>query len=343
MREGHLRRVGAVALAALAIGALARAATLREPAALEGQPLLSAATWPAEPPFPHRDRPPPPPRPVTAIPAGRPAVRVPILMYHYIRVNPDPRDVLGFNLSVTPADFAQQMDWLAAAGYNPVDFDDLRGYLLGHGGLPANPVILTFDDGYRDMYTTAYPILRAHHFKAVSYVVSGCVNSPLNLTAAQVLEMDANGIEIGAHTVSHADLTALSAANLQHEVADSKASLEALVGHPVLDFCYPSGRENDAVVRAVEAAGFQTATTTEPGVLHSASDRFLWTRVRVSGGEPLWRLAADMGPAEPGEPVIPSPPPPTPLHGPPRMPVTWPLRPPRTAPQAAPPLEGAAP
>src|SRR5215472_14828611 len=343
MREGHLRRVGAVALAALAIGALARAATLREPAALEGQPLLSAATWPAEPPFPHRDRPPPPPRPVTAIPAGRPAVRVPILMYHYIRVNPDPRDVLGFNLSVTPADFAQQMDWLAAAGYNPIDFDDLRGYLLGHGGLPANPVILTFDDGYRDMYTTAYPILRAHHFKAVSYVVSGFVNSPVNLTAAQVLEMDANGIEIGAHTVSHADLTALSAANLQHEVADSKASLEALVGHPVLDFCYPSGRFDDRVVGAVQAAGFLTATTTQPGFVHSAGDRFTWTRVRVSGGESLGQLVADLGPPEAGALVEQPPPAPVPLHGPPRRPVTVRLLPPPAALPAGPPTQGATP
>src|SRR5207302_1255716 len=258
------------------------------------------------------------PQPAALVPAGRPAVRVPILMYHYVRANPDPGDRLGFNLSVTPDDFARQMDWLAANGYHPIDFDDLRAYLLGRGGLPERPVVLTFDDGYRDLYTTAFPILRAHRFKAVSYVVSGFVNSPVSVTAEQVLEMDANGVQIGAHTVSHADLTKLSGAGLWHEVYDSKAALEGLLGHAVLDFCYPSGRVDDAVVRAVQAAGFQTATTTQPGVLHSAADRYLWTRVRVSGGEPLERLVADLGAPEPAEVEAVAAPAPAPLHGPAR-------------------------
>jgi peptidoglycan/xylan/chitin deacetylase (PgdA/CDA1 family) len=264
-------------------------------------------------------------------------------MYHYIRVNPDPADRLGFNLSVTPVDFARQMDWLAASGYHPIDFDDLRGYLLGGGDLPDRPVVLTFDDGYRDLYTAAYPVLRAHHFKAVAYIVSGFVNSPVNVTADQVLEMDANGIQIGAHTVSHADLTKLSGAGLWHEVADSKASLEGLLGHPVLDFCYPSGRFDDRVVRAVQAAGFLTATTTQPGLVHSAGDRFTWTRVRVSGGESLEQLVSDLGPPESG-PLVDQPPAPrAPLHGPPRKPVTVRLLPPREALPAAPPTEGATP
>jgi peptidoglycan/xylan/chitin deacetylase (PgdA/CDA1 family) len=141
------------------------------------------------------------------IPPGRSVIRVPILMYHYVRVNPDPRDRLGFNLSVTPADFKSQMDWLVGNDYHPIDFDDLRGYLLGHGELPARPVVITLDDGYRDLYTAAFPILRAHGFKAVSYVVSGFLGSPTNVTREQLLEMDANGIEIASHTVSHVDLT----------------------------------------------------------------------------------------------------------------------------------------
>ena len=285
----------------------------------------------------------PQPREVAIVPPGRQAVRVPILMYHYIRINPDPADRLGFNLSVTPADFAQQMDWLAANGYHPIDLDDLRGYLLAGGGLPDRPVVLTFDDGYRDLYTAAYPVLRSHHFKAVAYIVSGFVGSSVNVTSDQVLEMDANGIEIGAHTVSHADLTRQSGANLQHEVFDSKASLEALIGHPVLDFCYPSGRFDDRVVGAVQAAGFLTATTTQPGFVHSAGDRFTWTRVRVSGGESLGQLVADLGPPEAGALVEQPPPAPVPLHGPPRRPVTVRLLPPPAALPAGPPTQGATP
>lgn len=266
--------------------------------------------------------------PLAIIPAGRAAVRVPILEYHYIRINPDPRDRLGFNLSVTPADFDQQMAWLAADGYHPIDFDDLRGYLLAGGVLPAKPVILTFDDGYRDMYTTALPVLHAHEFKAVSYLVSGFLNSPRYLTDEMVLEMEAEGIEIGAHTVSHADLTRISASNLQHEVFDSKSELEGLVGHPVLDFCYPSGKFNDAVIRTVQEAGFQTATTELPGLVHSARDRFTWTRVRVNGGESLAEFVVNLGQPEP---VVVSTPPPAARGswpGSSRLPVTFPLRPP---------------
>lgn len=346
MGDPQLRRAGAAALVALAAAALLQAAAPAAiPAAAMGQPILAAGVIGGSDlqRSMRRARPAPQPRQIAIVPAGRSAIRVPILMYHYIRVNPDPADRLGFNLSVTPADFTRQMDWLAANGYHPIDFDDLRGYLLGGSQLPNRPVVLTFDDGYRDLYTAAYPVLRAHSFKAVAYIVSGFVNSPSNVTAEQVVEMDAHGIQIGAHTVSHADLTKLSAGSLTHEVADSRAALEGLVGHPVLDFCYPSGRFNDSVVRAVQAAGFLTATTTQPGIVHSAGDRFAWTRVRVSGGESLEQLVADLGAPEPDAVVEQPPPPPAPLHGPARKPVTVPLLPPREALPAARPTQGAVP
>ncbi len=233
------------------------------------------------------------------IPLGRSSIHVPILMYHYIRENPDPGDRLGFNLSVAPSAFYQQLDWLAANGYHPVDLNDVREYFAGHRPLPAKPVVLTFDDGYRDMYTTAYPALRAHHFKAVSYVVTGFVGGPNYVTWDMVREMETNGIEIGAHTFSHIDLARAPAGELHRQLNDSEADFKAELGHPVVDFCYPAGSYSSAVVAAVRAAGYQTATTTAPGTLHSLDDRFTWTRVRVSGGEPLDQFASDLGPADP--------------------------------------------
>jgi peptidoglycan/xylan/chitin deacetylase (PgdA/CDA1 family) len=238
------------------------------------------------------------------VPAGRASISVPIMMYHYIRDNPDPRDVLGANLSVSPAEFRQQMDWLARNGYHPVDLDDLRGYLLGSGTLPSRPVVISLDDGYSDLYTAAYPVLRAHQFKAVAYIVTGFLGRPTNVTPAQVVEMNANGIEIGSHTVSHADLTKASATELQRQLDDSKVTLEAILGHPVLDFCYPSGAVNSTVVHAVQAAGYQSATTTRGGsTVHSAADRFEWTRVRVTGGESMTEFAARLGTSEPSQPT----------------------------------------
>jgi len=243
------------------------------------------------------------PAAIEVIPRGRAAVNVPILMYHYVRVNPVPWDRLGFGLSVTPTDFEAQVSWLAANGYHAIDLRDLEGYLAGARDLPSRPVVFTFDDGYEDFYTTAYPILRAHHYTAVSYVVTGFMGAPRYLSAAQVVELDAAGVEIAAHTVSHPDLTRLSAASLRHEVTDAKAMLEGLLGHPVLDFCYPSGRLDAAVVQEVQAAGFLSATTTATGTLHSVGDRFTWSRVRVEGGEPLATFVQNLGPSEPTMPV----------------------------------------
>jgi peptidoglycan/xylan/chitin deacetylase (PgdA/CDA1 family) len=235
------------------------------------------------------------------VPPGRSSVHVPILMYHYVRVNPEPHDRLGFSLSVTPADFSAQMNWLAAHGFQPIDMRDLRDYLLAKRPLPAKPVVITLDDGYSDLYTTAYPILKEHRFKAVAYIVSGFVDGPGTVTRQQVVEMDANHIEIGSHSVSHPDLTRLAPEELRRQLQDSKLNLEALVKHPVLDFCYPAGVVNPTVLQAAQVAGYETATTTAAGTLHSASDRFLLSRVRVGGGESLEQFASSLGPEEPSE------------------------------------------
>lgn len=234
----------------------------------------------------------------SVVPLGRSSIHLPILMYHYIRVVHDPRDQLGYNLSVSPEDFNRQLDWLAANDYHPIDFNDVRQYFEGQKPLPSKPIILTFDDGYRDFYTTAYPALRAHNFKAVSYVISGFVGGPNYMTWDMVRELDANGIEIGAHTFSHIDLTKAPPGELHRQLVDSEGDFVQELGHPVVDFCYPAGKYNPAVASAVQAAGYQSATTTDMGTVHSMNDRFTWSRVRVSGGEPLEKLIGDIGASE---------------------------------------------
>ncbi len=231
---------------------------------------------------------------------GRSNIAVPTLMYHYIRKPPSIRtDRLGYFLSVSPGNFSAQMNWLALRGYHPVDFRDVREYFAGRQPLPAKPVVITFDDGYADLYTTAYPILSCHGFKAVAYIVTGFLKRPGYVTPAQVLEMEGNGIEIASHTVDHADLTRLPAGSLAHQLLDSKRALEHLVGHPVLDFAYPSGRVDAEVVAAVKAAGYSTASTVIYSTDRSPAERYTWGRVRVSGGESLAEFAKDLGTAMP--------------------------------------------
>ena len=231
-------------------------------------------------------------RPLDAMAPGPTSINVPILTYHYIRVNPDRYDRMGFALSVTPSDFAAQMDWLAQNGYHTITTEDLFTYLNLYGGLPSKPVILTFDDGYADFYTTALPILRSHNFVAVSYVVTGFVGWPGYMTTAQIVEADRSGMEIGSHTINHPNLANMSAAAVLSQLTQSKLFLEQVLGHPVLSFCYPSGKYTSAVASAVAAAGFHDATTTRFGYSYSIANRYVWSRLRVSGGEPLDQFAA---------------------------------------------------
>jgi peptidoglycan/xylan/chitin deacetylase (PgdA/CDA1 family) len=235
--------------------------------------------------------------PLEVVPLGRSNITLPILTYHYVRQPPSQwTDLMGYRLSVSPTDFAAQMSFLATSGFHPVDFNDVRAYFAGKRPLPAKPVVITFDDGYLDLYTTAYPILRSNAFKAVAYIVSGFVGQPRYVSAAQVVEMDRHGIQIASHTVDHANIAGTTSFySALHQLADSKRWLENLLDHPVVDFAYPSGKFNSTAVAALQRAGYDTAVTEMSSVDHSLADRYLWARVRVGGGEQLPEFAASLG------------------------------------------------
>lgn len=230
------------------------------------------------------------------VPVGAGTITLPILMYHYVRTPPSMlTDLVGYKLSVSPDDFNAQMDWLAVNRYHPVDFNDVRAYFAGTTPLPSKPVVITFDDGYADLYTAAFPILASHHFKAVAYIVSSFVGQSRYVTKDQILEMDRGGIEIASHTVDHPNLARSSLGSTMFQLVESKRWLEQLVGHPVVDFAYPSGRASADVVSALSAAGYDTAVTEQVALTHSRYDRFMWTRVRVGGGESMADFISSLG------------------------------------------------
>ena len=223
------------------------------------------------------------PPPGDAIPAGH----VPILMYHYIRINPNPRDAAGKDLSVTPDNFAQQMQWAHDHGFRTISLGDLYTAINSGHRLDRKTMVLTFDDGYDDFYTAAWPVLRKNGFQATAYIIAGFVGRPGYLTWDQVTELDRAGVDIGAHTLTHPDLTKQTPAADQAEIGGSKSLLEQHIAHPVLDFCYPSGRFNSLVVNDVRQAGFRDATTTVPGAFESLATAGYWPRVRIEGADSL--------------------------------------------------------
>ncbi|WP_018132144.1 polysaccharide deacetylase family protein [Effusibacillus pohliae] len=209
------------------------------------------------------------------------ATKIPVLMYHSISDNPQNR------LCLAPTRFAEQMEYLKQAGYHSISFKDLEDWKAGKP-LPVKPVLITLDDGYRDNYTNAYPVLKRLHLKATVFLVTGFLNQKQFLTEEMVKEMAADGlIEFGSHTRSHADLTTLPEDRLRSEIFQSKAELETLLGTPVTAFCYPAGRLNEKTVNYVEKAGYHFAVTTRPGYAELSQGVLLLHRVRINGDLPL--------------------------------------------------------
>ncbi len=132
----------------------------------------------------------------------RDTTAIPILMYHYVRTVTDPADTIGSNLSVTPERFAAQMQYLADHGYTTLTLREVHAILAGQAPLPERPIALTFDDGYRDFYTAAWPVLRQHGFKATNYVITDLIGEDAYLTWDMLRGMRQNSDDHLAGTVS---------------------------------------------------------------------------------------------------------------------------------------------
>jgi len=231
----------------------------------------------------------PSPKPQTETPVnyGK-SIRVPILTYHYIGKNPDPADFARDSLSIDPELFDEQMGYLSRQGYNPIDLDTLLAGLSGSVILPPKPVVITFDDGYVDLYVNAFPILQKYRLKAVAFIPTGLVGTSYYASWDQLAEMSASGlISLQAHSIRHVNLVALSPEILAKELTESKKTLEEKFGKPVNFMAYPYGSSNAAVWAAVKKAGYLGALGTWSSPIISEGVIFDMPRVRIPGGATL--------------------------------------------------------
>ncbi len=220
-------------------------------------------------------------RAVLGIQADGLSYHIPILMYHYVEHVKDPGDKIRISLNTLPEVLDKQLDTLVKANYNFITASDLADILDGIKPAPPKPVILTFDDGYRDFYTDAFPILKKYGIKSVNYVVAGFLNKPNNLTVDQLKEISQSGlVEIGAHTVSHLALKGIGSKQLTAEVSSSRLQLEQVLGLSVTAFAYPYGSFDLNAIGAVKQAGFRTSVSTVAGSSASNSVRFFIYRLR---------------------------------------------------------------
>jgi peptidoglycan/xylan/chitin deacetylase (PgdA/CDA1 family) len=219
---------------------------------------------------------------------GELSVRVPVLMYHHVRELTPNLSLTAQLLTVSPQSFATQMQELLDLGYHPITPRQLFLALTTNAELPPKSVIVTFDDGYRDVYQNAWPTLTRLKIPATFFIISHTLASPAYIDKAMLREMDATGLaNIASHTQTHVNVPTLSAASQLEEVKGSKADLENVLGHPVLDFAYPYGGVNSSTAALVSSTGYEMAFSTFLGSLHTPSDLFELRRIRVGDGESL--------------------------------------------------------
>jgi peptidoglycan/xylan/chitin deacetylase (PgdA/CDA1 family) len=222
---------------------------------------------------------------------------VPILMYHRIDVLRPSLPAITRSLTVDPGDFGRQMRWLGARGYHTITQLQLFDALERGTRLPARPIVITFDDGYRDVLKNAAPVLRRLGMRGTAYVITGRISnggvSFLTWPELKVLEQD--GVEIGSHTVHHSELPGLSDPVALQELIQSRRALEAHLHHPVQWFAYPAGRFDPRTEALVRQAGYVLAVTTQPGSLQDARAPFALHRYEVLDTTGVGGLASFLG------------------------------------------------
>lgn len=238
------------------------------------------------------------PATVTPVPLPTPdgharMANVPILMYHYISVPPPDAGIYRLDLSVTPENFEAQLAWLRSQGYTAIALRDLIYHLTLGRPLPENPIALTFDDGYRDNYDNALPLLKKYGFVATFFLVTRPIDvgDPNYMTWDMVVEMHRAGMSMQPHGYRHYDLKGRSTDLLIYEIVGAKEAIEARTGETVRFFSYPAGSYDRHTIEVLKSAHFWAAVTTVQGSRQSSAAPFELQRLRMRGATTLDHLA----------------------------------------------------
>jgi peptidoglycan/xylan/chitin deacetylase (PgdA/CDA1 family) len=230
---------------------------------------------------------------------------VPIVTYHSISAATDA-------FTVSEEAFVQELEALRSRGFHTVTFHEWLVHADRRAELPANPIILTFDDGYEDAYTTALPALRARGMRGAFFIVTSLVGEDEShrtvrdeggirrryLIWPEVRALAAAGMEIGSHGVSHRRLPDLTGAEVRDELTRSRERLQLALGKPVEIFAYPYNSVRRWIEPLLPDAGYRAAVA---GSVHGGADRFALRRIGVYRGTTPETLLAEL-PRSPAAP-----------------------------------------
>jgi peptidoglycan/xylan/chitin deacetylase (PgdA/CDA1 family) len=212
---------------------------------------------------------------------SRDQVVVPIIMYHHIR---DEKN--GDRYSVSIENFSNQMALLRKFGYQTISTQQLVEHLVKGRTLPERPIIITFDDGYEDVYLNAYPIMEKYGFSGVVYIVSDRLYANGFLKVDLLKDLLKDGWEVGSHSITHADLVNNNN-YVRQEVLQSKLDLEKALGIKVYSFAYPFGLNDPYVSKKVSEYGYKSGMGVGVFNQHSVGSLFNLSRREVYGSSSL--------------------------------------------------------
>jgi len=202
---------------------------------------------------------------------------VPVLMYHSIGFEK------GNELRVPVERFTEQMKFLKDNGYTTLSLDELYDFFNNNKPIPSKSVVITFDDGYADNYTNAYPVLKELGLKATMFVITSTIDKNSGyLNSSQLKEMQNNKISIESHTVNHVELDKIPYAKQLDTLKKSKDMIENILDNKVYYICYPVGKWNNDTLKAAKQAGYKMGFTTKNSLSNKANGLYTLNRVRIN-------------------------------------------------------------
>ena len=206
---------------------------------------------------------------------------IPVLMYHSIKYE------AGNPVRMSTERFEAQMNWLSRNGYTTLTINQLFNHILKKTRFPEKSIVITFDDGYRDNYTNAYPILKKYRINATVFMISDATSHNDYLTEEQIKEMSLSGIDVQSHSVHHPHMDELSSEKQYKELKDSKEYIEKLTGKEVEYFAFPFGRYNNETIQMLKTLGYKMAFRAGGGWGSVHNSHYEVCRVYIGGFDSL--------------------------------------------------------
>ena len=212
-------------------------------------------------------------------------VKIPVLMYHRIEVNPNKNDTWQISLN----EFKQEMNYLKSNGYTTLTNDQFYNIITKKASMPAKPILLTFDGATSDFYYNAYPILKQYGFNSTEYVVTdqigtswGSPSDMIKIMNEEQLKTVANNkVELENHSTTHGHIANLSTADLTKRVAGATNKLQSMTNKPVNYFAYPFGESSPNFVNVLKNLNVKMAFKVGGGMATDSSDLMNMPRIAI--------------------------------------------------------------